>query len=162
MRAFKWGTTWPCMSRGCKTAGPQSWARPGIEPGPPKDRRFQYVTREYGFSPKFGKFFFAKNAAVWQPLEIQRLIIPHWKGLITGYCLVRLSRAWQCFLGLPRPFKVPLLYFIYRRSYVELWTRLYRAWPRPTTASCENCKWILLIYLLKLSPQLSRVRIPDF
>ena len=32
-----------------------------------------------------------------QPLEIQRLIVPHLKGLMSGCCLVRRSGAWQCF-----------------------------------------------------------------
>ena len=49
--------------------------------------------------PKMSAFFDRQlwRSAVWQPLEIQRLIIPHWKGLITGYCLVRQSGAWQWF-----------------------------------------------------------------
>ena len=54
-------------------------------------------SRKDGFCRNSAKFFFesfAKKAAVLQPLEIQRLIIPRWKGLITGYCLVRQSGAW--------------------------------------------------------------------
>ena len=59
-------------------------------------------SRKGGFCRNSAKFFFesfAKKAAVLQPLEIQRPIIPHWKGLMSGYCLVTLLGEWQYFLG---------------------------------------------------------------
>ena len=77
-------------------------------------------------------FFFDRQlwlSAVLQPLEIQRPIIPHLKGLMSGYCLVTLLGEWQCFLGLPRPLKVPLLYFIYRRSVHIHFRKLYVPFP---------------------------------
>ena len=78
------------------------------------------IAKNVASNPKYQLFFDRElwRSAVWQPLEIQRLIIPHLKGLMSGCCLVRQSGAWQCFLGLPRPLKVPLLYSINRRSCV--------------------------------------------
>ena len=66
MIAFKWGTTWPCMSRGCKTAGRQSSPRPGIEPGP---RRLLH--KNVASNPKCQRFF-------WPPTLTVRSFVTAW------------------------------------------------------------------------------------
>ena len=62
MRAFKWGTTWPCMSRYCKATGPQIWARPGIEPGP--RRLLHKIAKNVASNPKCQLFFWPQNLTV--------------------------------------------------------------------------------------------------
>ena len=115
MRAFKWGTTWPCMSRGCKTAGPQSWARPGIEPGP--RRLLHKIAKNVASNPKCQLFFWPQTltvrsfATLWDTETYNTSFERSDVWLLSGYTF----RGVAVLLGLPRSLKVPLLYFIYRR-----------------------------------------------
>ena len=108
--------------KGLQNCGPSKIAPAGYRTRAGQRRSICYTKPRSNVSCRImqGIFFDRQlwRSAVLQPFEIQGHVIPHWKGLITGCCLVTLLGAWQWFLGLPRPLKVPLLYFIYRRSYV--------------------------------------------
>ena len=57
---------------GCKTAGPQSSARPGIEPGPPEDRQLLYkIAKNVASNPKCQRFF-------WPPTLTVRSFVTPW------------------------------------------------------------------------------------